>query len=213
MTGSTISSISAAITAPPPSTEPPGPRPFRPGPRSPVWPLGHRPSWGRPSCALSRPEPIKLTVPRGHTVTVRGTNLRPWSQGDDNGLCGLFATVNAVRWLWPELGSGIRPWLRQQAVVPEPERNTFWDKLERKRQKYAEDPDAPAPPPRYKKVLLASLPPGSEEPEIWHRRAGLGSLGRPVGSQGPCGAVASRSGRRRPLYPPRGRGRRPHVPI
>ena len=36
-------------------------------------------------------------------MTVRGTNLRPWSQGDDNGLCGLFATVNAVRWLWPEL--------------------------------------------------------------------------------------------------------------
>src|SRR5215213_5295209 len=35
--------------------------------------------------------------------SVRGTNLRPWSQGDDNGLCGLFATVNAVRWLWPEL--------------------------------------------------------------------------------------------------------------
>ena len=32
-----------------------------------------------------------------------GLNLRPWSQGDDNGLCGLFATVNAVRWLWPEL--------------------------------------------------------------------------------------------------------------
>jgi hypothetical protein len=34
---------------------------------------------------------------------VRRTNLRPWSQGDDNGLCGLFATVNAVRWLWPEV--------------------------------------------------------------------------------------------------------------
>ena len=34
---------------------------------------------------------------------MRGTNLRPWSQGDDNGLCGLYATVNAVRWLWPEL--------------------------------------------------------------------------------------------------------------
>ena len=32
-----------------------------------------------------------------------GLTLRPWSQGDDNGLCGLFATVNAVRWLWPEL--------------------------------------------------------------------------------------------------------------
>ena len=79
----------------------------------------------------------------------------------------------------PDEGSGIRPWLRQQAVVPEPERKEFWDKLERKRQKYAEDPAAPAPSQRYKKVLLASLPPGSEEPEIWHRRAGLGSLGRP----------------------------------
>src|SRR3954454_6976830 len=63
MTGSTISSTSAAITAPPPSTEPPGPRPFRTGPRSPAWPLGHKPSCDRPSCALSRPEPIKLTVP------------------------------------------------------------------------------------------------------------------------------------------------------
>src|SRR3954468_18440859 len=61
--GSTISSISAAITALLPNTEPPGPRPFRPGPRSPAWPLGHRRSCDRPSCALSRPEPIKLTVP------------------------------------------------------------------------------------------------------------------------------------------------------
>src|SRR3954465_15183669 len=64
MTGSTTSSTSAAITAPPPNTEPPGPKPSRPGPRSPAWPLGHKPSWDRPSCALSRPEPIKLTVPR-----------------------------------------------------------------------------------------------------------------------------------------------------
>src|SRR3982751_3006383 len=64
MTGSTISSTSAAITAPPPSNEPPEPRLSRPGPRSPAWPLGHRPSCDRPSCALSRPEPIKLTVPR-----------------------------------------------------------------------------------------------------------------------------------------------------
>src|SRR3954469_10545859 len=74
MTGSTISSISAAITAPPHSTEPPGPRPFRPGPRSPAWPLGHRPSCDRPSCALSRPEPIKLTVPlrmRGQPLNER----------------------------------------------------------------------------------------------------------------------------------------------
>src|SRR4051794_13919486 len=76
-------------------------------------------------------------------------------------------------------GSGIRPWLRQQAVVSESERKEFWDKLERKRRKYAKNPDAPEPPARYKKALLASLPPGSEDPEIWHRRAGLGSLGRP----------------------------------
>src|SRR5215207_9345635 len=61
--GSTTSSTSAAITAPPASIEPPGPKPFRPGPQSPAWPLGHKPSWDRPSCALSRPEPIKLTVP------------------------------------------------------------------------------------------------------------------------------------------------------
>src|SRR3954452_16157082 len=61
--GSTTCSTSAAITAPPTNIEPPGPRPFRPGPRSPAWPRGHKPSRHRPSCALSRPEPIKLTVP------------------------------------------------------------------------------------------------------------------------------------------------------
>ena len=33
----------------------------------------------------------------------KGLHLRPWSQGDDNGLCSLFAVINAVRWLWPEL--------------------------------------------------------------------------------------------------------------
>src|SRR3954451_21094887 len=55
-------STSAAITAPPVSIEPPGPKPSRPGPRSPAWPRGHKPSWDRPSCDLSRPEPIKLTV-------------------------------------------------------------------------------------------------------------------------------------------------------
>src|SRR6201996_3526976 len=39
MTGSTICSTSAAITSPPISIELPGPRPFRPGPRSPAWPV------------------------------------------------------------------------------------------------------------------------------------------------------------------------------
>src|SRR4051795_12299777 len=70
MTGSTISSTSAAITAPPVSIEPPGPKPSRPGPRSPVWPLGHKPSCDRPSCAVSQPEPIKLTVPINHVALV-----------------------------------------------------------------------------------------------------------------------------------------------
>src|SRR3954452_6270127 len=63
MTGSTISSTSAAITSQPANIGPPEPRPSRPGPRSPAWPLRHKPSCDRPSCALSRPEPIKLTVP------------------------------------------------------------------------------------------------------------------------------------------------------
>ena len=40
-TRSTTSFISAATTSPPVSIEPPGPRPFRPGPRSPAWPLWH----------------------------------------------------------------------------------------------------------------------------------------------------------------------------
>src|SRR3954471_10605899 len=76
--GSTISSISAAITAPPPSTEPPGPGPSRPGPRSPAWPL-----WHSGQCALpvphasSRPEPIKLTVPRALRHRDRGVHHRP----------------------------------------------------------------------------------------------------------------------------------------
>jgi Uncharacterized protein conserved in bacteria (DUF2252) len=117
----------------------------------------------------------------------------------------------------PDEGSGIRPWLRQQAVVPELERKEFWDKLERKRQKYAEDPDAPAPPSRYKKVLLASLPPGSEEPEIWHRRAGARQpWPAPVGRKGrvarwPRGPGGE--GRYTIRVDAHGRGRRPHVPV
>src|SRR3954471_16861520 len=75
MTGSTISSTSAAITALPPNTEPPGPKPSRPGPRSPAWPLGHRPLCGRPSCPLSRPEPIKLTVPGQQLLRIRSAAL------------------------------------------------------------------------------------------------------------------------------------------
>jgi hypothetical protein len=65
--GSTASFTSAAITFPPTSIEPPGPKPSSREPRSPVLPL-----WC--SCsrvqteprARSRPWPIKLTVPRHH---------------------------------------------------------------------------------------------------------------------------------------------------
>ena len=49
---------------------------------------------------------------------MRGTNLRPWSQGDDNGLCGLFATLNAVRWLWPELRRKTEQDEEQVAALP-----------------------------------------------------------------------------------------------
>src|SRR3954453_14981140 len=64
MTGSTISSTSAAITALPPNTEPPGPKPSRPGPRSPAWPLWHSRQCAQPKPrASSRPQPHKLTVP------------------------------------------------------------------------------------------------------------------------------------------------------
>src|SRR4051794_4210226 len=58
--GSTTSSTSAAIASLLPNTEPPGPKPFRPGPQSPAWPLGHRPLCDRPSCALSGPEPNQV---------------------------------------------------------------------------------------------------------------------------------------------------------
>src|SRR3954462_2676318 len=50
-TRSTISFISAATTSPPISIAPPAPRPFRPGPRSPAWPLRHSLSAPSPGCA------------------------------------------------------------------------------------------------------------------------------------------------------------------
>src|SRR3954466_3957272 len=80
MMGSTISSTSAAITALPPNTEPPGPKPFRPGPRSPAWPL-----WHSGQCALpvphasSQPEPIKLTVPNSQR-RARSQVEQQWGQ-------------------------------------------------------------------------------------------------------------------------------------
>ena len=74
--------------------------------------------------------------------------------------------------------SGPRHWLREQTIVPEAERQAFWDKLEGKREEHAKRGGA-GPQPRYLKALLAALPAGSTPPDLFHRAAGLGSLGRP----------------------------------
>src|SRR3954464_4317884 len=100
MTGSTISSISAAIIAPPASIEPPGPKPSKPGPRSPAWPLGHKPSCDRPSCALSRPEPIKLTVPPSTSSAAGCPTL----------FAGFAGTISESDFFAPFIiGDGLRP--------------------------------------------------------------------------------------------------------
>jgi hypothetical protein len=72
-------------------------------------------------------------------------------------------------------------WLRKAVVVPERERKAFWDKLERKRLRFEERPRAERPHlwPRYREALRKAMPDGAEEPLIWYRSAGLGSLGRP----------------------------------
>ena len=72
-------------------------------------------------------------------------------------------------------------WLRRLVIVPEDERDGFWNKLEKKRKKFLARPEAERPAlwPRYREALRAALPAGSGEPEMWYRSAGLGSLGRP----------------------------------
>src|SRR5215217_93429 len=83
MTRSTTSFSSAATTSPPISIELPGPRPFRPGPRSPAWPLWHSRQGAQPKPRVSpRPQPHKLTVPRrGIRNTVDGDDLeRRWAR-------------------------------------------------------------------------------------------------------------------------------------
>jgi hypothetical protein len=66
-------------------------------------------------------------------------------------------------------------------MVPEGHRQEFWDKLKRKRKKFEVRTEAERPKlwPRYEAALRATLPPGSDEPRIWYRSAGVGSLGRP----------------------------------
>ncbi|WP_421989404.1 DUF2252 family protein [Roseococcus sp.] len=72
-------------------------------------------------------------------------------------------------------------WLRKAVIVPERERKSFWDKLDRKRLRFDERPDTERPQlwPRYREALTRALPAGAEPPLIWYRSAGLGSLGRP----------------------------------
>src|SRR3954451_18063625 len=71
--------------------EPPEPKPSRPGPRSPAWPLGHKPSCDWPSCAVSRPEPIKLTVPSRHLRLV-------WTEAGPAPELPDFSTRSKPRW-------------------------------------------------------------------------------------------------------------------
>src|SRR3982750_2552480 len=124
MPGSTISSTSAAITALPPNIEPPGPRPFRPGPRSPAWPLGHRRSCGRPSCALLRPEPIKLTVP------IEACRPKGKTPPQD-----LRRTISAILWRyengakWRAIPADLGPWRRAAQMFIRWARLGVWERL------------------------------------------------------------------------------------
>ena len=66
-------------------------------------------------------------------------------------------------------------------IVPEEERRDFWTKLEKRRRKFEDQPEAERPRlwRRYREALMAAMPPGVLGSEIWCRSAGLGSLGRP----------------------------------
>ena len=105
---------------------------------------------------------------------------------------GLPGTADITRLLVDGYAAGLdRPlphvldrdlaWLREIVAVPEAERTSFWVKLEKKRKKFEKQPESARPRlwPRYRAAIAASLPPGSDEPVIWYRSAGLGSLGRP----------------------------------
>src|SRR5690349_6078240 len=70
-------------------------------------------------------------------------------------------------------------WLRTAVILPEGERKDFWKKLDKKREAFEKQPEAQRPTltRRYREALLAGMPPGAGPPDIWHRSAGLGSLG------------------------------------
>src|SRR4051812_12039318 len=103
MTGSTISSTSAAITSPPASIAPPEPRPSRPGPRSPAWPLGHRRSIGVRVAGLTC-----LVATRANQVD--GARSRAVDIGNElEAAKNLVGHANFAAWVEAELPSwGIR---------------------------------------------------------------------------------------------------------
>jgi uncharacterized protein (DUF2252 family) len=75
-------------------------------------------------------------------------------------------------------------WLRKHMVVSEDQRKDFWSGLEDDRKKHEGDgqqkrSESARIPPRLEHMLRASLPVGAQAPDIWYRRSGLGSLGRP----------------------------------
>jgi hypothetical protein len=64
-------------------------------------------------------------------------------------------------------------WLRQQVVVPERDREEFWDKMN------ALSPSKKDPPRRYVDLLTDAMPDPKIKVKIRPRTAGAGSLGRP----------------------------------
>src|SRR4051795_12528771 len=98
MTRSTTSFISAAITSPPISTEPPGPRPFKPGPRSPAWPLRHSPQGAQPRLRVSPPLQLhNLTMPCVRRDGQRDLNLNALAELHPDLSTSLHRIYSAVR--------------------------------------------------------------------------------------------------------------------
>ena len=91
----------AATTFPPISIEPPGPRPFRPGPKSPAWPRWHAEGIQLRLRVSPQSQPHKLTVPPPSfwcgAVSQPGPKHRCWRERSNLG--ALSAGGNEYLWL------------------------------------------------------------------------------------------------------------------
>jgi hypothetical protein len=91
----------AATTFPPISIEPPGPRPFRPGPKSPVWPRWHAEGIQLRLRVSPQSQPHKLTVPPPSCWCGAVSQPRPkhrcWREHSNLG--ALSASGNEYLWL------------------------------------------------------------------------------------------------------------------